>query len=207
MRCHRVTLTVLVVGSAVAGCSAASPPAGSGTPAPSAGSATSAAAGSAPQQRSVRLGCVESGSGTLSDETGPPLTVGPVSFEGFRAQVREVPRAADVGLRTPAGQDSWRFRKVPVYLPAGSAVVTLSMSPGAAVAFAWVPAQAWTSGAPDLSRYAATSVSFASCPDRTATYFGGFLAASPDTCVRFRLGDGRTTTPVSRRLDGAACSA
>jgi hypothetical protein len=42
--------------------------------------------------------------------------------------------------------------------------------------------------------------------DRTATYFGGILAATPDTCVRFDVSDGRSTTTIAQRLDGRRCS-
>jgi hypothetical protein len=130
------------------------------------------------------------------------LTVGSLTIEGIRATAREVPRAVDVHLRVPAELEDWRFRKAPVYLPAASRTVRLRMSPGSGAAFGWVPASMWTAGQPDLAEFAVMSVSFGSCPDRTATYFGGILAAAPDTCVRFDVSDGRSTTTIAQRLDG-----
>jgi hypothetical protein len=60
-------------------------------------------------------------------------------------------------------------------------------------------------GQPDLAAFVATSVSFASCPDRTATYFGGILAPTPDTCVRFDVSEAGSTTAIAQRLDGRRC--
>lgn len=194
----RLRLSALcLVTAAISGCTGSSP-----APTSSAAS-TPGLPGAA---RAVSLTCADAGSGTLGDESGPALVVDALTFEGFRGTVPDVPRALDVGLRLSAELADWHFRKVPVYLPARAPNVTLQMSPGVAAAFAWVPAQAWTSGGPDLTRWTATSVSFASCPDRTATYFGGFLADAAGTCLRFQVGEDPSAEKVVTRLDGRACS-
>lgn len=189
----------------VSGCTSSSSRTSSGSPSSVIHGSTSPAAQSS--ERAVTLSCADSGGGTLTEDAGPPLVLGALTFEGLRRTVTDVPRAVDVGLRLPAELAEWHFRKAPVYLPARAGSVTLRMSPNIAAAFAWVPAQLWTSGGgPDLSRWAATSVSFSSCADRTATYFGGFLADSTETCLRFQVGDHRGKNNVNRRLDGSTCS-
>jgi hypothetical protein len=157
--------------------------------------------------RAVALSCSDSGGATLNDSVGPPLALGALTFEGFSATVKDVPRAVDVGLKVPTEFADWHFRKVPVYLPARAVTVTLTMSRDIAAAFAWVPARMWISGGtPDLARWAATSVSFSGCADRATAFFGGFLADGPETCLRFRLGDDPVKGSVRKRLDGKSCS-
>jgi hypothetical protein len=192
VRCRLSALLLLTV--VASGCA--------GSPAPV--SPTPSAPGVPGAGRVVTLTCADAGSGTLGDGTGPALAVGALTFEGLRATVPDVPRATDVGLRVPAELAGWRFRKVPVYVTARAPSVTLRLDPEIAAAFAWVPARSWTSGEPDLTRWAAASVSFASCPDRTATYFGGLLADAAGTCIRFRVGDAGPRR-VSTRLDGRGC--
>jgi hypothetical protein len=155
--------------------------------------------------RSIALACSDAGSGSLSDDIGPALVVDSVTFEGLRGTVKDVSRAVDLGLRVPAELTDWHFRKAPIYLTTGAPTVTLRMNPAVAAAFAWVPAQAWTSGSADLTRWATTSVTFASCPDRTATYFGGILADSPRTCLRFTVGAAPDAKSVTVGLDGRDC--
>jgi hypothetical protein len=147
----------------------------------------------------------DAGGGSFSDDIGPALIVGSAAIEGLRATAKNVPRAEDVGLGLPAELAGWRFRKAPIYLPAHAQTVTLRMSPGVAAAFAWLPARTWTSGSADLTQWTTTSVSFASCPDRTATYFGGILANSPETCVRFQFGAAPDMKSVALSLDGRRC--
>lgn len=155
--------------------------------------------------RSIALTCSDAGSGSLSDDIGPALVVDSLTFEGLRGTVEDVPRAVDVGLRVPAELTDWHFRKAPIYLAAGAPTTTLRMNPAVAAAFAWVPAQVWTSGSADLTRWATTSVTFASCPDRTATYFGGIVAGTPTTCLRFKVGAAPDAKSVAIGLDGRGC--
>ena len=114
-----------------------------------------------------------------------------------------------VGGTGPVALANWRFRKAPVYMPAGAAPVRLEVRPRGAGALAWVPAELWTSGAdPDLTRWAATSVTFQSCPDRMATYFGGLLGPASDTCLYLDVRrDGARIENLTTRLDGADCPA
>jgi hypothetical protein len=196
---------VLLLALSLSGCSGSSPAAPSGpgsstttssTPSPSTGPGT---------DRSIAFTCSDAGSGSLGDGIGPALVVDSLTFEGLRGTVKEVPRAVDVGLKVPAELAGWHFRKAPIYLPAAAATVTLQMNPAIAAAFAWVPAPVWTSGSGDLTRWATRSVSFASCPDRTATYFGGIVAESSRACLRFTVGTAPDQKNVAIGLDGRGC--
>lgn len=130
-----------------------------------------------------------------------------MTFEGLGARLDDVARAADLRLRLPAELRSWRFRKAPVYVPAGAAPVLVRIRPASGGALAWVPAALWTSATPpDLTRWATTSVTFQSCPGRIATYFGGLLAPASVTCLHLDArSDGAPVADHTTRLDGARC--
>ncbi|HEY6745177.1 MAG TPA: hypothetical protein VI357_05605 [Mycobacteriales bacterium] len=196
---------MLVLAFLASGCSGSSPAAPSSPGGVATASSTTSSSPGPGTDRSIALTCSDAGSGSLSDDTGPSLVVGSLTFEGLRATVKDVSRAVDVGLRVPAELTDWHFRKAPIYLPARAPSVTLTMNPGVAAVFAWVPAQVWTSGSADLTRWATTSVTFASCPDRTATYFGGIAAETPRTCVRFQVGAAPYVNSVALGLDGRGC--
>jgi hypothetical protein len=197
--------TVLLLSLLVSGCSGSSRAAPSAPGRSTTVSSTTSSSTGPGTDRSIALTCSDAGSGSLSDDIGPALVVDSLTFEGLRGTVKDVSRAVDVGLRVPAELTDWHFRKAPIYLPAGAPTVTLQMNPAVAAAFAWVPAQVWTSGSADLTRWATTSVTFASCPDRTATYFGGIVADSPRTCLRFEVGAAPDPKSVAIGLDGRGC--
>jgi hypothetical protein len=189
----------------VGGCSGSSPAAPSSPGRLTTASSTATPATGSRTDRAIALTCSDAGSGSLSDDIGPALVVGSLTFEGLRGTVEDVSRAVDVGLRVPADMTAWHFRKAPIYLPARAPTVTLRMDPAVAAAFAWVPARVWTSGGADLTRWTTTSVTFGSCPDRTATYFGGIVADTPRTCVRFQGGAAPDAKSVAIGLDGRSC--
>ena len=197
-----VLLLILVV---VSGCSGSSPASPSSPDRSATASSTTSSSTGPGTDRSIVLTCSDAGSGSLSDDIGPALVVDSLTFEGLRATVKDVSRAVDVGLRVPAELTDWHFRKTPIYLPAGAPTMTLRMNPAVAAVFAWVPAQVWTSGTTDLARWGTTSVTFASCPDRTATYFGGIAADTPRTCLRFKVGAAPEAKSVAIGLDGRDC--
>jgi hypothetical protein len=198
-------LVVLLLTLPVSGCRGSSPAAPSSPGRSTTASSTTSSAPGDSTDRSIGLTCSDAGSGSLSDDVGPALVVDSLTFEGLRGTVKDVSRAVDVGLRVPAELTDWHFRKAPIYLPARAPTVTLRMNPAVAAAFAWVPARVWTSGSADLTRWATTSVTFASCPDRTATYFGGIVADTPRTCLRFQVGAAADVKSVAIGLDGQGC--
>jgi hypothetical protein len=196
---------VLLLTLLVSGCSGSSPaaPSSLGRSAPAASTPSSSTGPGT--ERSIAFTCSDAGGGSLGDDIGAALVVDSLVVEGLRTTVKDVARAVDVGLRVPAELTDWHFRKAPIYLPARAPTVTLRMNPEVAAAFAWVPAQMWTSGRPDLTRWATTSVTFASCPDRTATYFGGIVADTSSTCLRFQIGAAPDLKRVAIGLDGRGC--
>jgi hypothetical protein len=118
----------------------------------------------------------------------------------------EPPLAEDVGLRLPAGIH-WYFRKLPLAMGTGAADFTVSVS-GAGQALAWVPAAVWTTGVkPDLTAWAASSVTLRSCPDRAALFLGGILAADLNTCLQLTMSRaGQLRRTVGQHLDGSPCA-
>ena len=196
---------VLLLPLLVGGCSGSVPVAPSSLGRSATAPSTTSSATGPGADRSIALTCSDAGSGSLSDDIGPALVVDSLTFEGLKGTVQEVSRAVDVGLKVPAELADWRFRKAPIYLPARAPTVTLRMNPEVAAAFAWVPAQMWTSGSADLTRWVTTSVSFASCPDRTATYFGGIVADIPRRCLRFQVDAAPGVKSVTIGLDGRDC--
>ena len=193
-------LVVLI--AALTSCTGSSPSTPSAAPSPPAAAVTVS-------DRAITLSCADAGSGSLDARSGSALEVGRLTFEGLAAELDDVPRATDVGLRLPTALTNWRFRKAPVYVPAGTAPVRLQIRRPAAGALAWVPADLWTSGAnPDLTRWATTALTFESCPGRTATYFGGLLAPTTDTCLHLDArSDHAQVDSLTTRLNGADCPA
>jgi hypothetical protein len=199
---------IIVLGLlALAGCTADSGRPASSTPptAPRSPSRSPSAAGP-PAGQPVQLSCAESGRAARPTGAGD-LTVGGLVLEGLAGSGRATNRAADAGLRVPPGL-AQSFRKAPAYLPAGTRSVTVEVLTSSKALVAWVPARIWLTGGSvkDLRPWARSKVTFAGCPDRTSTYFGGLLAASARTCIplRIRPAGGRPQTRRVR-LDGSAC--
>jgi hypothetical protein len=149
--------------------------------------------------RHVTLGCADSVDAT------PDQAPREDPFQSLAVGTAPPPRAEDVGLRLPAGMH-WYFRKNPLAVPAGAGDVTASVS-GPGQVLAWVPGTVWTAGPPpDLGAWAASSLTVRSCPDRTAVFLGGLLAADPTTCVQLTTRRaGQPDDTIRRRLDGSAC--
>jgi hypothetical protein len=82
--------------------------------------------------------------------------------------------------------------------------VTVAVS-GPGQPLAWVPSSVWTSGgSPDLGPWAASSVTLHSCPDKTAMFLGGILAADLTTCLLLHVrSTGRAEHTVRQHLDGS----
>jgi hypothetical protein len=143
------------------------------------------------------LGCADATTSGGGDTAGAPFEL------HLAGEVTSPPpRAEDVGLSLPDGLD-WYFRKEPLSLPPGAADVTLSVDgPGQAVA--WVSAPVWTSGRrPDLTDWAASSVTFSSCPHRAALFLGGLVSADLETCIHLTIHQaGQAVQDLRVRLDG-----
>lgn len=189
-------VAVVLVGT---GCTGPTP---SGTPSPRSGPPAPGAISPTPfGSRRVSLGCTDGG-GVRDGEPSAEIVLGLLETPTGSPP----PRAEDVGLRLPPGLH-WYFRKEPLALPPGTEF-TLSVS-GAGQALAWVPYDIWTSGGrPDLGTWAAASVTLSSCPDRSAMFLGGMLAADLTTCMHLTVSQaGRDGRTVRRRLDGTPCEA
>jgi hypothetical protein len=202
----RASRRVLACGLLIVGtCACTGSPSREPSASPSAASTGSSSPAAPGLAETITLSCAQSGGGSPGN-AGEALTVGALILDGFAVPIADVPLPGDVGLRAPAQLAAWHFRKVPVYLSASAEPVTLRMS-GRGAAFAWLPAATWTAGdTPDLTRWASRSVTFTGCGDRMATYFGGLLADSPQTCLRFSVTDSSGRRSIARRLDGNPCS-
>jgi hypothetical protein len=200
-RCSLGGLMVLIM--AAAGCTGHAGRATTGpTPEPVATSAPPAGFGT----RQISLGCSDATWASTADTEG--MTRDSLPFDGFSAQTeRPPPRAEDVGIRLPATLH-WYFRKAPLAMLAGAPDFTVAAS-GPGQALAWVPVGVWTSGGhPDLTSWAASSVTLHSCPDHAALFLGGVLAADPATCLHLDVrAAGRAERTVRQHLDGTSCAA
>jgi hypothetical protein len=200
-RCSIGGLVLLIM--AAAGCTAHT---GGGTtdrtPEPVTTSATPASFGT----RQISLDCTDATWASTMDIQG--LTRESIPFVGFSVRTQPPPLLAeDAGLRLPAGLH-WYFRKQPLAMLAGAPDFTVAAS-GPGQALAWVPVGVWTSGGhPDLTSWAASSVTLHSCPDHAALFLGGVLAADPATCLHLNIRPaGRAERIVRQRLDGTSCAA
>ena len=152
--------------------------------------------------RNVSLGC--------SDAVGVPPgeTIDEVPFRGFPTTDSEPPLVQDVlGFRLPPGMH-WFFRKNPLSMRKGAGDFTLSVS-GSSQALLWVPAGVWTTqgSRPDLTTWAASSLTLHSCPDRAAMFLGGILAEDLHTCLQLTMRRaGHPEQTVHQRLDGSPCT-
>lgn len=199
-RCRLGGLVVLVV--VAAGCTGHTGGVTTG-PTPERPVATSAMpAGFGTRQTS--LGCSDATWASTTDTQG--MTRDSIPFDGFSVQTERPPlRAEDVGLRLPATLH-WYFRKQPLAMLAGMPDFTVAVS-GPGQALAWVPVGVWTSGGhPDLTSWAASSVTLHSCPDHAALFLGGVLAADPAICLHLDIRPvGRAERTVRQHLDGTPC--
>ena len=170
---------------------------GSPAPRPAVPSATATVVGGG----NVSLGCSD------SIGTQPGESVDAVPFRGLATTGTEPPLAQDVlGFTLPPGM-AWHFRKNPLTMRPGAADVTVSVS-GSSQALLWVPASVWTTQGqrPDVSRWAASSLTLHSCPDRAAVFLGGILAQDQDTCLDLTVHQaGRPDQRRQQRLDGTPC--
>jgi len=170
------------------------------------------AASSSPFPATIRdsvhvLTCDDAGTGALQQRGPQDDEFGGVVFEQLQAQFDDVPKALEVGLTLPQALSGWYFRKVVVYVPVGASPVTVRLHDHVGGALAWVPAEVWTSGSsPVLDDWLGTSVTFQACPDRTAVYFGGVAASSPETCLSLLFEATSGNESHDQRLDGASCS-
>jgi hypothetical protein len=155
--------------------------------------------------RQISLGCSDATWASTADTQG--IARDNVPFNGFTVEMnRPPPLAEDVGLRLPANLH-WYFRKEPLAMLAAAPDFTVAVT-GPGQALAWVPAGVWTSGGhPDLTSWAASSVTLHSCQDHAALFLGGVLAADPATCLHLdiRPAEGVERT-VRQHLDGTSCA-
>ena len=153
-------------------------------------------------KRNVSMSC--------SDSIGaqPGETIDEVPFRRLATTGTEPPLAQDVlGFKLPSGMH-WYFRKNPLSIRQRAADFTLSVS-GSSQALAWVPASVWTTQGkrPDLTTWAASSLTLHSCPDRAALFLGGILAENQRTCLRLTIRQaGRPEQTIHQRLDGSPCT-
>jgi hypothetical protein len=151
----------------------------------------------------VELTCADAGGGNAPSD----VTAAGLNLEGPAAEITDPPLASDVGLIVPVGSNQ-HFRKAPAYLPAGSPPVTIELTtPTAGQGLAWVPAADWAGGSPpDLRPWITNKVTFAGCPDRASTYFGGLLATDPRACLDLTVAqEGKAVVAQRLRLNGSAC--
>jgi hypothetical protein len=153
----------------------------------------------------VELRCSDAGSGSAAPN-GANVSVGGLTLEALAQPMTDVPRATDLNLRIPAGTADQRFRKTPADVAMGSGPVTVELvEPAGGQALMWVPAAQWGSSL-DPSRWTSAKVTFAGCPDRDATYFGGLLAPTPSSCLHLRIRPAGAPAQEQRlRLDGQTC--
>ena len=190
----RAAMVVLLLAACSTGRSMEPPPAAP----PSRSGATS-------QPEPVQLTCADAGGGNAPSGSSRMTAAG--LLEGLATVVTDVPLASDVGLIVPAGRKQY-FRKSPAYLPAGSAAVTVELTgPATGEGLAWVPAADWVRGkSPDLRPWITNKVTFAGCPDRDSTYFGGLLATDPHACLDLAVEQQGKAKVVKRlQLDGHVC--
>src|SRR3954470_17380124 len=192
-RCGFGGLLVLVI--AAAGCTGQSGGAPAASPESVATPATPAGFGT-PQ---ISLGCSDATWASTADTQG--MAGDSVPFNGLTVEMDRPPLLAeDVGLRLPASLH-WYFRKEPLAMLAGAPDFTVSVT-GPGQALAWVPAGVWTSGGhPDLTSWAASSVTLHSCQDHAALFLGGVLAADPAICLHLDIRPaGRVERTVRQHL-------
>jgi hypothetical protein len=207
MNRHRVgCIVVLCVSLLSVGCSGGAESSRSDEQAatPQAGPASVATAGFG--TRHITLTCAD------AFEVSPPgsapvsgLKAGDVIFEGLKGSSGQVPRAEDVGLVLPTDLH-WYFRKAPLTVRAAAMRVTIHIA-GSRRALAWVPDAVWTAGTPpDLSAWAARSVTINTCAHKDTSFLGGILAAEPNPCLTLRVHSRRSGQhTIHRHLNGTAC--
>jgi hypothetical protein len=201
-RCRLSGLVVLI--TAAAGCTGHT---GGATAGPTAEPVTTSVTPLATfGTRQISLDCSDATWASTADTQG--MTSDSIPFAGFSVQTQPPPpRAEDVGVRLPAALH-WYFRKQPLAMLAGAPDFTVAVS-GPGQALAWVPVGVWTSsGHPDLTSWAASSVTLHSCPDHAALFLGGVLAADPAVCLHLGIRPaGRAERTVRQHLDGTDCAA
>lgn len=156
--------------------------------------------------RSVVLIC-PGPSGTNLPHTPDDVDLVGAVLQGLGRSGAPASRAVDVGLAPIPARPGWHFRKAPVYLPAGVPPITLRLAAPGKYALGWVPSSEWTSGhRPGVARWAAESVTFKSCHDGVARYFGGILGATGSTCVPLIVASGsHRSARIKVSLRGGHC--
>lgn len=202
MRAAVASLACAVLTSA---CSASPEPAADRTvnPSPTRAEQATSSNSSPFAKRNVTLSCSE------SIGVPPGESVDDVPFRGLTAMDNEPPLAEDVlGFDLPSDMPAY-FRKNPLVVRKNAADFTVSVSVSdSSQALVWVPAAVWTTQGtrqPELTRWAASSLTLHSCPDRAAMFLGGILA-DLNTCLQLTTRQaGHAERTVRQRLDGSPC--
>ena len=155
---------------------------------------------------SVRLQCADGV--TDSGAIMPALLL----TEGVGSELRStrptLPKAIDVGIWAPSKE--WSIRKAPLFLSAGSQVVTLEVPDDGKQYLVWTSADAWTGADESVAArrvWTSSKVVAQGCAEATTSFFGGLLVLDPTRCFPLTVTRaGQTAVTLAINGDGHTCS-
>lgn len=127
----------------------------------------------------------------------------------LRVTMSPLPKAVDGGIWAPSKQ--WSARKAPLFLAAGSGVVTLEVPDDGQQYLLWTSADAWTGVDASVEArrvWTSSKVIAEGCKGMTTSFYGGLLVLDPAHCFPLtitRTGHPAVTLAISG--DGQTCPA
>jgi hypothetical protein len=130
---------------------------------------------------SVQLQCADGFANSGSIVPSLLLTEGVGS--ALRDTISTLPKAMDVGIWAPTKE--WSFRKAPLFLSAGSQVVTLEVPDDGRQYLVWTSADAWTGADESVAArrgWTSSKVVAHGCAEAPTSFYGGLLVQDPTRC-------------------------
>jgi hypothetical protein len=118
-----------------------------------------------------------------------------------------LPKASEVGIWAPSKE--WRFRKAPLFLSAGSQLVTLEVPDDGKQYLVWTSSDAWTGADESVAArrgWTSPKVVAQGCAEAPTSFYGGLLVQDPTRCFPLavtRTGQADVVLAISG--DGRTC--